>query len=273
MARRTDTRMRFALSLALSALVLLGPGSASGQGPPPTIAIIIDDLGLNQEAGARLLAMDQPLTLAFLPHRPYTREQARAAADDGKEVILHAPMANKARIGLGPGGLAADMSQREVQSTLHSALASVPGATGVNNHMGSLLTEVEEPMGWVMDELAGRDLLFIDSRTTAATVAETTALSKDVPVMSRDVFLDNERDQASIHRQFRQLLRKARKDGTAIGIAHPYEETLDYLEAVLPELDRHGYAIATVSTVWSMRHNNRPLFPDLPDPRLVQKQE
>ncbi|MFO7787500.1 MAG: divergent polysaccharide deacetylase family protein [Halospina sp.] len=273
MARRTDAGLRLALSLALSALLLLGSGSAAAQGPPPTIAIIIDDLGLNQKAGARLLAMDQPLTLAFLPHRPYTREQARAAASDGKEVILHAPMANEARIGLGPGGLAADMSRREVQTTLRSALDSVPGATGVNNHMGSLLTQVDEPMDWVMDELAGRDLLFIDSRTTAATVAATTALSKDVPVMSRDVFLDNKRDQASIHQQFRLLLREARENGTAIGIAHPYEETLDYLEAVLPELDRHGYAVATVSRLWSMRHENQPLLRDIPDPRLVQKQE
>ena len=265
--------MRFAVALALSVLLLLGSGTAVSQGPPPTIAIIIDDLGLNKEAGERLLAMEQPLTLAFLPHRPYTRGQARTAADSGKQVMLHAPMANQARIGLGPGGLATDMSRQEVQSTLRNALASVPGATGVNNHMGSLLTQVAEPMNWVMDELAGRNLLFIDSRTTAQTVAKTTALSKDIPAMSRDVFLDNERDAASIHRQFRQLLKKARENGTAIGIGHPYKETLDYLEAVLPRLDRHGYAIATVNTVWSMRHDNRPLFPDLPAPRLVRKQE
>ncbi|MGM0449485.1 MAG: divergent polysaccharide deacetylase family protein [Pseudomonadota bacterium] len=265
--------MRSAVILALSVLFLVGSGPAASQGPPPTIAIIIDDLGLNREAGERLLAMEQPLTLAFLPHRPYTRAQASTATDSGKQVILHAPMANEARIGLGPGGLAADMSRKEVQTTLRSALDAVPGATGVNNHMGSLLTRVEEPMGWVMDELAGRNLLFIDSRTTAETVAKTTAVSKEIPAMSRDVFLDNERDSASIHRQFRLLLRQAREKGTAIGIAHPYEETLDYLEAVLPELDRHGYAIATVSTVWSMRNDNQPPFPDLPDPRLVQKQD
>lgn len=265
--------MRPVLVLALSTLLLLGPGAAVGQGPPPTIAIIIDDLGLNREAGQRLLAMDQPLTLAFLPHRPYSREQARAAAANGKEVILHLPMANKARIALGPGGLAADMSRQQTQRTLRRALASVPAATGINNHMGSLLTQVQEPMNWVMEELAGRDLLFIDSRTTAATVAQATALSKNVPAMSRDVFLDNKRDEASIHRQFRQLLKEARQKGTAIGIGHPYDETLDYLEKILPKLDRHGYAIATVSTVWSMRHHNQPPFPDLPDVHLVRQKE
>ena len=265
--------MRSVLVLALCAMLLGGSGTATGQGPPPTIAIIIDDLGLNRGAGERLLAMDQPLTLAFLPHRPYTREQATAAAANGKQVLLHAPMANEARIGLGPGGLAADMSRNEVHATLTRALASVPGATGVNNHMGSLLTQVKEPMDWVMEAIAERNLLFIDSRTTAATVAEATARSRNVPAMSRDVFLDNRRDKASIHEQFRQLLKKARENGTAIGIAHPYQKTLDYLEAVLPELDRHGYAIATVSTVWSMRHDNQPLFPGPPDPRLVQQKD
>ncbi|MEQ6886516.1 divergent polysaccharide deacetylase family protein [Salicola sp. Rm-C-2C1-2] len=265
--------MRSVLVLVLCAVLLGGSGTAAGQGPPPTIAIIIDDLGLNRGAGERLLAMDQPLTLAFLPHRPYTREQATAAAANGKQVLLHAPMANEARIGLGPGGLAADMSRKQVHTTLKRALASVPGATGVNNHMGSLLTQVRKPMDWVMEAIAGRNLLFIDSRTTSATVAEDRALSQDVPAMSRDVFLDNRRDTASIHEQFRLLLKKARDNGTAIAIGHPYEETLDYLEAVLPELDRHGYAIATVSTVWSMRHDNQPVFPSLPNPRLVQQQD
>ncbi|XOZ33183.1 divergent polysaccharide deacetylase family protein [Halomonadaceae bacterium KBTZ08] len=265
--------MRLALIPVLGALLLFGPGTAVSQGPPPTIAIIIDDLGLNRQAGQRLMAMDQPLTLAFLPHRPYSRKQARAAAASGKEVILHVPMANKARIGLGPGGLAADMSRQETQRTLRRALASVPAATGINNHMGSLLTQVQGPMNWVMEELAGRNLLFIDSRTTAATVAKATALSKNVPAMSRDVFLDNNRDEASIHRQFRQLLKEAREKGTAIGIGHPYEETLDYLEKMLPKLDRYGYAVATVSTVWSMRHNNQAPFPDLPDVQLVRTKD
>lgn len=262
--------MRLGVILALSGLLLAGSGPALSQGPPPTIAIIIDDLGLDRKAGERLVAMEQPLTLAFLPHRPYTRSQASAAVDHDKQVILHAPMANQARIGLGPGGLAADMSREEIETTLRGALAAVPGATGVNNHMGSLLTQVEKPMQWVMDELADRDLLFIDSRTTAKTVAARTALANGVPTMSRDVFLDNERNAASIHQQFRRLLEKARENGTAIAIGHPYEETLDYLEAVLPRLDRHGYAIATASTVWSMRHSNQPLIPGLPDAQLVR---
>lgn len=265
--------MRLAVLLGLVALLLVGPASAAGQGPPPTIAIIIDDLGLNREAGERLLAMDQPLTLAFLPHRPYTRSQASAAANNGKEVMLHAPMANQAHIGLGPGGLSTDMSRKEVQDTLRHALDSVPGAIGVNNHMGSLLTEVEEPMSWVMEELAEHDLYFVDSRTTTLTVAETTALERNVPATSRDVFLDNERDSDSIHHQFEQLLKEARANGTAIGIAHPYDETLDYLEEMLPKLDQHGYAIATVSAVWSMRHDNQPLFREIPDPRLVRKDD
>lgn len=271
--RRTDAPMRNAVTVVLGALMVLCAGNAAGQGTPPTIAIIIDDLGLSRQAGERLLAMEQPLTLAFLPHRPYSREQARRAADNGKEVMLHAPMANEARIGLGPGGLAADMSREEMQTTLRSALAAVPDATSINNHMGSLLTQVREPMSWVMDELAGQELLFIDSRTTAKTVAEDIALSKKVPTMSRDVFLDNNRDSESIHQQFRRLLKKARENGTAIAIAHPYEETLDYLETVLPRLDRHGYAIATVSAVWAMRHENESLAGETPDRRLVQKPE
>lgn len=255
------------VSLALLVLVLLPLGSGQAtEKQSPTIAIIIDDLGVEKAMGQRLAEIEAPLTLAFLPYRPHTEKLADLAQRNGKEIMLHAPMANMARIGLGPGGLDIDMSAEEISEILSDSLTAVPHATGVNNHMGSLLTQEEEPMRWVMDELARHKLYFIDSRTTETTVAADTAESRNVPAMSRDVFLDNERSREAIDRQFRLLLEKARENGTAIGIGHPHEETVAYLEEVLPKLDEYGYGVATVSGIWSMRHDNQPLFREVPVP-------
>lgn len=251
--------------LAALVLLLLCGSAVAVEKQAPTVAIIIDDLGMDRQAAQRLIDLDAPVTLAFLPHRPYTRELADAASRHGKEVMLHAPMANMAQIALGPGGLNLGMSREQITRSLSESLKAVPHARGVNNHMGSLLTGEERPMRWVMDEIARHDLYFIDSRTTPATVAAKTAHDRDIPAMSRDVFLDNERSERSIHEQFRRLLEKAREKGTAIGIGHPHEETIAYLEKVLPQLDRYGYAVATVSGVWSMRQDRQAV----PDKKLV----
>ena len=262
--------MRAGSFLTAALVLLLGSGSclANGtapvtdEGPPPTIAIIIDDMGANAREGRRLINLEQPLTLAFLPWRRHTTELATLAHQHQKEVMLHAPMENTRRIGLGPGGLTADMDQVTLTRILRQALHSVPHVQGVNNHMGSLLTQLSEPMEWVMDELANYPLYFVDSRTIATTVAGQTAAQKQVPTVTRDVFLDHEQTEEFVHQQFQQLIHKARQDGTAIAIGHPHRVTVDYLERVLPELDEQGIAVATVSAIWAMRHDNQPMFAD-----------
>ncbi len=263
--------------MALLASIVLSTGSASAEpgAPPPTIAIIIDDMGVQLETEKRLLALDHPLTLSFLPYRPHTRHLAEAAGHHGKEVMLHAPMANMSRMGLGPGGLDVGMDETEITETLRDSLDAVPNATGVNNHMGSLLTQKQEPMEWIMDELAGQNVFFLDSRTIATTVAADVARSRNIPTLSRDVFLDNERDPEAIDRQFQRLIEEARRNGTAIAIGHPYEETVAYLEEMLPHLDEKGIAVATISGLWRIRHDNQPMFRQLPlEPtRLVQLDE
>ncbi|SFR57314.1 hypothetical protein SAMN05216203_1481 [Marinobacter daqiaonensis] len=250
------------LGLALLAPALaLADISAEGESAlQPTIAIIIDDMGHNPVEGARLIGLEQPLTLAFLPYRRYTTRLATLAHRHHKEVMLHAPMDNTRKIGLGAGGLTAEMDRDDLIRTLRRSLQSVPHVRGVNNHMGSLLTQMPEPMAWIMEELHNYPVYFVDSRTIASSVAGRTAALNNIPTVTRDVFLDHEQTEAYIDAQFRLLVEKARKNGTAIGIGHPHTVTVDYLEKTLPELDEEGIAVATVSAVWAIRNGNRRMF-------------
>ncbi|MDY6840483.1 MAG: divergent polysaccharide deacetylase family protein [Pseudomonadota bacterium] len=227
---------------------------------PPTIAIIIDDMGHSLVEGERLANLDQPLTLAFLPYRRHTDSLARLAHGQHKEIMLHAPMANTRDYGLGPGGLTPDMDEQRMSTTLRRALRSIPYVQGVNNHMGSLLTQQLQPMDWVMKELFRYPVYFIDSRTIASSVAGDVAAAYRIPTMSRDVFLDHEQTEEYVDRQFKLLIKRARENGSAIGIGHPHTITVDYLEKHLPELDEQGIAIATVSGLWAMRNSNREMF-------------
>lgn len=254
--------LRFTLTLLL--LLALSPNAviASEQGEPqqPTIAIIIDDMGHNQHEGERLAKLDQPLTLAFLPYRRYTVSLAKLAHAQSKEIMLHAPMANTRNFSLGPGGLTPDMDELTITTTLRRALQSIPYVSGVNNHMGSLLTQQLEPMDWVMKELNRYPVYFVDSRTIANSIAGSVADAYNIPTLTRDVFLDHQQTEEFIDQQFKLLIQTAKEKGTAIGIGHPHKVTVDYLEKHLPMLDEQGIAIATISGLWAMRHGNREMF-------------
>ncbi len=241
--RRNDGAGAF-VSCCIAGL-LLGLCSAAGLAadsshPPsraPTIALIVDDLGDKLVEGERAVALPGPIACAFLPRTPYAAQLAERAHVARKEVMLHLPMQSVEARPLGPDGLTLDMTRGELVATLSDALDSLPHVSGVNNHMGSLLTRHPGHMLWVMQELRRRgDLFFIDSRTTAATVAQQIAAETGVPNLRRNVFLDADRAPASIRAQFARLLAIARREGIALGIGHPYPETLAFLEQALPQL-------------------------------------
>ncbi|OZB12562.1 MAG: hypothetical protein B7X58_11240 [Marinobacter sp. 34-60-7] len=253
------TRLITAVLLGAAAAIS-AQASEHPEAQQPTIAIIIDDMGHNLPEGERLARLDQPITLAFLPYRRHTVPLARLAHQHRKEIMLHAPMANTRNIGLGPGGLTPEMDERAIAQTLRRALQAIPHVQGVNNHMGSLLTQQLQPMDWVMRELDRYPLYFVDSRTIASSIAGQVAEAYNIPNLTRDVFLDHEQTEAFVDQQFKLLIQRARENGTAIGIGHPHKVTVDYLEKHLPELDEQGIAVATVSGIWAMRNDNRVMF-------------
>lgn len=257
-----------ALLCFAGSLPVLAAENRGSQGQLPTIAIIIDDMGHDRIQGDRLIALDQPLTLAFLPFRQHTAALAEKAHRRQKEIMLHAPMANTRLLELGAGGLSPEMSEGELTLTLRRALNSIPHVRGVNNHMGSLLTQQHQPMDWVMAELHHYPVYFVDSRTIASSIAGEVAAAHRIPTLTRDVFLDHEQNEAFVDRQFQLLIKRARENGSAVGIAHPHKVTVDYLEKRLPELDEEGIAIATVSGVWAIRNGNRPMFAEKDKPEV-----
>ncbi|SBS35435.1 Divergent polysaccharide deacetylase [Marinomonas aquimarina] len=197
---------------------------------PPKIAVIIDDVGYNRRGMEETLALPLPVVLAILPETPYAKKTAQRAHLQERITILHAPMENERELKLGPGGLYVRMEEEEFKQTLRADLDNVPYVKGVNNHMGSLLTTQGQHMAWVMDIMTERSLFFIDSLTSAQSVAHTQASERGIPTLIRDVFLDNVRTEEAIHRQFQQLLTRAHQRGSAVAIGHPYPETTAYLQ-------------------------------------------
>ncbi len=227
----------------------------------PTVILIIDDLGNNLDLGIKAINLPGQISYAILPHTPNAATLANAANAANKEVLLHAPMANDQLQPLGPGGLTIEMNKQDFLKTLRQALKATPHVRGVNNHMGSQLTTLPKQMKWLMEELAIQNLYFVDSRTSIDTVAAETAEHYGIPCLSRNVFLDNKPELKAIDLQFKKLLKKATEEGLAVGIGHPYAETLTYLERVLPTLEARGFKLALASQ--AMQQSKKYLGPFL----------
>lgn len=215
------------------------------------VAIVIDDLGWNLEAANALLALGEPLSFAILPDAPHREIIAREAQHEGLDVLLHMPMEPYRYPDIDPGHpvLLSTMSAREIATQLDAALASLPSVIGINNHMGSRLTENRQVMQLVMQQVKRHHLFFLDSRTTQHSLAYQIAQQMGIPAARRHVFLDHEATAAKINSQFQRLARLAHTQGSAIGIGHPYPETIRALRTALPAFRQDGIAIVPVSSL------------------------
>lgn len=221
--------------------------------PAPRMVIIIDDVGNNFTLGRAAVELPGNVTFAVLPGLAYSKQLANMAHERGREVMLHMPMANQARLPLGPMGLEAEMSGAELQSTLARALSDVPHVRGINNHTGSLLTENTSAMSDVMDYLHQHQLYFIDSLTTPNSVAYQTARQRGVPALRRHVFLDHEQTHDFIMGQFGQALAILERHPEVIVIGHPYPETIEFLTWILPLLPEAGIDVVSPSQLLALR--------------------
>ncbi len=213
------------------------------------IAIVIDDLGQDLSSAHELLALPGKITVAIMPGLPHSKKVAELARQDKHEVLLHLPMEYRGRNGKpAPGMLRSSMTPMELLNVIGEDVDSVPGAIGVNNHEGSSLTENREAMKFLMAELKARDLVFLDSVTSAKSVAYTTAKEFGMKAAKRDVFLDNESENAEyIRKQLNELTRIAREKGHAIGIGHPHPATISELRKWLADAEKQGITIVPVS--------------------------
>ncbi len=213
----------------------------------PRAAIIVDDGGYGGLASDAILSMDPRLTLAILPGTPFARETTETGTSRGFEVLVHMPLESGNPHAPYPGELTTAMAPAELEAQVAAALEDVPGARGMNNHTGSEFTANEAAMKRFLAILKERGMFFVDSRTTAETVAECVARRMGVPVARRSVFLDNEPEPDHILEQAVLLADTAVAEGVAIGICHFRSTTAAILPEVIRVLDALGVALVHVS--------------------------
>jgi uncharacterized protein len=215
---------------------------------PRYLIFVIDDAGYSMKELEAILELPFPLTVAVLPGLPNSEKAARAVRAAGKELILHQPMAAVGGQDPGPGALRLGMGRAEVERIVEADLATVPGAVGVNNHMGSAVTPDAEIMDAVAAVAKRRGIYYLDSRTTSDTAIQVAARREGIRYWERDVFLDNSPDRASIMQAVREGAKRSAKDRPAVMIGHVWSaELAQTLTDLYPQLVAEGFTLTTIS--------------------------
>ena len=213
----------------------------------PRLAVILDDWGYQASLINLAIDIDRPITLAVLPHLPYSTRVAQKAFNQGLGVMLHMPMQpkNKWR-GLERHTILVTDKEEVIKACLDSALTSVPHVEGVNNHMGSLATSDERVMRIVLSHLMSKGLFFIDSNTAPATVSPKISRELGIKFAKRDIFIDNEMVPESIKKQLRQAEKLALRTGRAVAIGHGKKMTILVIKEMVPEIEKAGIKLVLV---------------------------
>lgn len=219
-------------------------------GRGPLIAIVIDDVGIDQTGTIHAVRLPPPLTLAFIPYGFNLEELTREARRHGHELLVHMPMEPSGRIAdPGPNALLTSLPSGEIMRRFRWGLTRFDGYVGVSNHMGSRFMSRSDLVKPVLDEVERRGLLFLDSWTRADTAGTELARGMGLPNTRRDVFLDNEQTVEEVTMRLAQLEKLARRKGYAVGLGHPHEVTLDVLAKWIPEARARGITLVPISTI------------------------
>lgn len=218
--------------------------------PPPDaaskLALVIDDFGNGMNGTTEMFELAVPFTAAVMPFMPTTRADAEAAHARGLDVIIHMPMepVKGKRSWLGPNAITTDLSDSEIRSRIEQAIADVPHAIGMNNHMGSRATADERVMRVILETCRDHGLFFLDSRTTVHSVIPKLGRELGVTVIERNgVFLDEVYSTDHIIRQLQKLVKQVELQQASVAIGHvgpPGPKTAAALKAHIPQLQQRA---------------------------------
>lgn len=214
------------------------------------LVFVFDDGGQNIFQLKKYLELPFPVTVAVLPGLAHSEESASLVRNSRHELFLHQPMqAKNLSVNPGPGAILPQMTFQQIRQIIAENIRQIGPVAGFNNHEGSLILENPVLVEAFLEEAAAQKIYFLDSKTSAASVAKSVALEMGISIYSRDIFLDNIKTRENVVSELLKGLEIANKKGQCIMIGHVW--SADLIPAILtefyPVLFEKGYRFSVVS--------------------------
>ncbi len=193
----------------------------------PLLAIIMDDVSFQSEVN-KIKKLPFKVTPSIFP--PTKRHpNTPSLAKEFSFYMVHLPLQAYNYPHQEPHTLMVSTPLSQMQKRIKKIKQWFPKDKFVNNHTGSEFTTNYDAMMRLFEALRENKMVFIDSRTSAKTVAFEVARSFNEKLLSRNVFLDNKANISYIRDQLRKAVKIAKKNGYAIAICHPHTQTFKAL--------------------------------------------
>ncbi len=213
------------------------------------IAVIIDDFGYSLNSTVKkFLSFKRPITISIIPGLRQSKKIAQLAKWGQKDFLIHMPMEPMNGSFKDDGYILLTIHEPDIlQKRLEKAITALPYAVGMNNHQGSRATSDPHLMNVVMKTVKDHNLLFVDSRTSASSVAYRVARQNAVPAAQNHLFLDQEDSRDYIRGQVKKLADLAFQNTKVLAIGHVRPSTLAVLEESIEYLELRGVEFVSIS--------------------------
>ena len=234
------------------------PAHSLKNGEKPELALVIDDGGNAIDMAKRVADLDFPLTWAILPYAEFSKKTADIASAKKIPYLVHLPMQAEIDKDGGPYLIGLNMESDDIRKVTSDALDHLHGAIGLSNHRGSLATADRKTMSAVMDELKKRDLIFLDSRTSAKSVAYDAAKSAGLTALQNKGFLDGTPDKDAIEAKFNEAVKQTLKGRRQmILICHFRPATVLFLEKLNGRYSELPVRLVTIPEMYEQSSGTR----------------
>nr|WP_274706960.1 divergent polysaccharide deacetylase family protein [Allorhizobium sonneratiae] len=216
------------------------------------IAIVVGGLGLSQTGTQRAIQLLPPeVTLAFASTGNSLGRWMQDARRAGHEILLQVPFepygypANDP----GRGTLRVNATAPQNLEDLHRAMASLTNYTGIMNYMGARFLSDAAALDPVMRDISSRGLLFLDDGSAQQSLTSGFAKALNMPYAVADLQIDDQLQSNAILNRLDELERIARRNGSAIGVASAFDESVAGIAKWVHEAEGRGIEIVGVSAL------------------------
>lgn len=217
----------------------------------PMVAIIITGLGMSKTTTEDAFNLPAEIGLSFSPYSYDVEKWIAKANGDGKEIYMDLPMEPEDYPLSDPGqqGLISSLDEGENAKRLLMVADRYAKRVGLVTPVNEKFTASVEALPPVLKLVYERGILLVRGKNSDAAAFKETTGKIGMPDIEADSEIDNVISTTDIAAALDRLTAEAKKNGSAIGIAHPYPVSLREIRRWVKELNAKGVVLAPVSAI------------------------